>query len=155
MRRGISYVNPDLAVPGMRSVPPGYRIDGIPVRFDARSVDIADARGIWPWKWIVVGPKWLRLTLRQQTAVLWHEAWHCRRLHLEARIALLPLCWTRFVHELAEQQEFRADAHAAARGYAREMIEVIAHYAGVHAPFHPPPGLRVAVLRCALKTGEA
>jgi hypothetical protein len=148
MKRGIKHMalpNPPVGAPQLGEV------CGIPVRYQPQSKHMADARGVWPVKWIAVGPMWFTLTPREQQAVLYHEVWHCLALHMEKRLLGLPLFWTRWVREWAYNQEFDADEFAVAHGYGVELREVIKRHSAAHDPhldpFHPHPQQRVLRLQ--------
>lgn len=122
----------------------GAEIFGIPVVEDRRSAHIARARGFWPFKRIAVNAQWFTLPYGEQQAVLAHEAGHCRALHLEIRLALLPLCWTKAVQQIARDQELEADAFAARAGYGLDLLNFILR---VRSPPHPTPFYPLAVER--------
>lgn len=125
MKRGIRHQwihNPPI---GVREIPVGMEIEGIPVFVDRQYRGIAEARGVWPLKSIMVGPAWFGLDGDQQQATLLHEVWHCKRLHLEARILLLPFFWTKWVRRIAAKQELAADDYAARNGYAMAMMSIV------------------------------
>jgi hypothetical protein len=122
----------------MVNVPPGYTICGVPVRYDPDSKLVADARGIWPMKWIAVGRQWFTIPFREQEAVLLHEACHALRLHLEVRLLCLPFFWTGWVRQLAHRQELAADRFAVERGSGRDLLRFLARCPGnAGGPFHP------------------
>jgi len=66
---------------------------GVPVRVDRfpKREFIAEARGVWPFKRIVVSPHFLMMHPTYQRAVLAHEAGHCKHFHFEKRILALPV----------------------------------------------------------------
>lgn len=120
---------------------------GVPVHTTDEPEVVAHSRGIWPWKKIVVGPLWHKLNLAEQTAVLLHEFGHVKMFHVEQRIALIPLLWTRWVKNIVSEQEFRCDEYAAACGFGVEMVRVIRRIHGDDAAdWHPHPGARIVRL---------
>ena len=126
-------------IDGIRSLPAGAEIRGIPVVHDPQTQDVAHAAGIWPLKRIVVGSGWFALDAPMQAAVLMHEVYHCRALHMEIRWLLLPLCWTKWAQNIGRQQELDADAYAAKEGYGKELLHFVMLHPLAHAPFHPSP----------------
>ena len=119
-------------------VPKGYTICGVPVRHDPDSKLIADARGIWPLKWIAVGNGWFKLPFAEQRAVLLHEAGHALKLHLEVRLLFLPLFWTGWVQQLACRQELVADRFAVENGGGHDLLRFLTRCPGnARGPFHP------------------
>lgn len=116
---------------------------GVPVVFDFDSDAMARARGVWPFKRIVVGPLFLDLAPREQMAVLLHEAGHCIHLHMEQRLLWLPLFWTERVARMAQDQEIEADAFAATEGYGAELAHVICRYHHDDGTYYPPIEQRV------------
>lgn len=122
----------------IRFVPEGAEIRGVPVVYDEHSPELAHAAGVWPFKRIVVGPEWFALEAEEQAAILMHEVYHCRALHMEVRWLLFPFCWTRFAREIGKRQEFAADRYAAREGYQHELVMFLArHGRGPTSPFHP------------------
>ena len=120
---------------------------GIPVRYAPQWSGLARARGIWPWQSIVVGRAFWRLTRRDQNAVLFHEAHHCRARHLEKRLLLLPLFWTRFAARRAREHEYAADAFCARQGYGVDLARVIWRFhTGPGDEFYPSSSERCARL---------
>jgi Zn-dependent protease with chaperone function len=119
---------------------------GIPVEFSSNHGSVADARGFFGRKKIVVGPAWLKLDERVQRAVLLHEAHHCKSFHLEQRIVLLILMvlpillvlpWTiiavifavlgiyGMAQWVARLMEEAADGFAVEQGYGLEMARFL------------------------------
>jgi Zn-dependent protease with chaperone function len=124
----------------MTGVPEGYTICGVPVRFDPENRHVADARGLWPRKWIAVGTKWLTLPFAEQEAVLLHEAGHALKLHLEVRLLLLPFFWTAWMASIAKKQELAADAFAVKHDAGFGLYTYLQRNPGnPEAPFHPAP----------------
>jgi hypothetical protein len=124
----------------MTNVPKGYTICGVPVRYDPDNPHVADARGLWPRKWIAVGRQWLTLPFAEQEAVLLHEAAHALKCHLEIRLLLLPFFWLPAVARLAHRQELNADRFAVEHGAGHHLLRFLARCPGVHGgPFHPDP----------------
>lgn len=108
---------------------------------------ICQARGVWPFKRIVCGPRLRTFTDDEQQAILAHEAGHCKLLHLEKRIAHL---WLLFqpakLAQLCRDQELEADDYVRALGLGRALISFLAKAPNEEAPLHPSPGLRIARL---------
>lgn len=100
-------------------------IAGIPVRFDVELKGVAFARGFWPLKTVVVGPLWHELPYSERMAILAHEAGHCRGLHLEIRLLLLPFAWCRWAQAIARRHEFEADAFAVREGEGVGMLQFL------------------------------
>lgn|SRR5512135_1825450 len=86
---------------------------------------LAEAHGIWPKKRIVVGPAFDRLPYLEKIAALLHETHHCRCLHMEIRILLIPFCWMKWVQGLAQRQEFACDKFAYDNGFGAEMLRLL------------------------------
>jgi hypothetical protein len=126
----------------------------VPVVFNPR-VAVAEARGFWPLKRIVIGTAFAFLDWHMQRAVLLHELWHCRRFHMEQRLAMLPFCWLRRVRDYAMQQELDADAFVASHGFGPEMINVIRLYHFGGGDFHPSPDVRIAALHKEIEAYRA
>lgn len=112
---------------------------GIPVFVDEGSHLMADSRGVWPWKKIVLGMSFFYLGAREKEAVLLHEAAHCRKFHLERRIAAIPLLFLRpaFATEIAMAHELEADRFAAERGFAVELLAALRKLGGKEGRFYP------------------
>ena len=112
---------------------------GIPVFVDESSHLTADSRGIWPWKKIVLGISFFYLERREKEAVLLHEAAHCKKFHMERRIAAIPLLFLRpaFANEIAISHEIEADRFAAERGFAVELLSVLRKIGGKEGRFYP------------------
>lgn len=149
MKRGIKFspmLNEPCALPApTRSI----EIMGYPVTFNPRGV-LAVARGVWPFKRIVVGPAWLLLSPREQHAVLLHEAHHCRAWHMELRILALPFVLLPRVQKWARMMELAADAFAVREGYGIDLINLVVRRGdGGTDPFYPTHCERLAHLqRC-------
>ena len=103
---------------------------GIPICVDLGSHLMADSRGIWWWKKIVLGASWFNLESTQKQAVLLHEAAHCLKFHLEKRLLAIPLLFLRpaFATEIAMRQEIEADRFAAERGFGVELLSVLSKF---------------------------
>jgi Zn-dependent protease with chaperone function len=101
---------------------------GIPVLVDIGGHFIAESRGIWPWKKIVLGFSWFVLTPREKEAVLLHEAAHCKMFHMERRICAVPMLFIRpaFATQVAMGHELAADRFAASQGFGKELLSVLA-----------------------------
>lgn len=124
---------------------------GVPVHMTDDVDIVAQARGIWPWKKIVVGPVWHTLATDLRTAILLHEIWHVKMFHVEQRLLMIPLYWTKWVRRIVEEQEFRCDAHAAECGFGLEMARVIRRiHAQDPSEWHPKPGTRILRLMKAI-----
>lgn len=108
--------------------------------YDEQCERVAVARGLFFNRRIVVGPAFYDLPKRQQDAVLAHEEAHCRGWHLELRLLLLPLFWTRWARRLAARQELTADDFAVEQGYGVELLEFLRHDDG--GEYYPDPLLR-------------
>ena len=92
---------------------------GLPVEFDEKMCDIvSEARGVWRWKKIVVGPSIAIFPPSEREAILLHEVAHCKGRHLERRIGALWLLLVspRRLARLCVEQEFEADSFVAACG---------------------------------------
>jgi Zn-dependent protease with chaperone function len=115
------------------------KVTGYRVEFDPDLRLYAEARGLWPFKRIVVGRLWYALPDHERQAVLMHEVGHCRRAHMEIRAFLLvPLAapkviWQalcgleelrppEFIRRIACNQEIEADAYAARAGFGYAMM---------------------------------
>lgn len=114
----------------------GYRVKADPSRDG-----VAWARGVWPFKWIVLGRWWFWLTPGEQNAVLMHEVGHCDRFHFEKRLLALPLCWLPAVRRWAREHEHEADACAVREGHGYALLRFLRRYPGAcdDTMFHPPP----------------
>lgn len=131
--------------------------EGVPVEFSPFHPHVADARGFWWNKRIVVGPTFMKLDPRTQASLLFHEVRHCKGFHIEQRVAglvllglpaaLLPLqiviallafgaMWF-LVSKLGESQELAADEFAAERGYGVELLAWIRKQGPLEMPFYP------------------
>lgn len=124
---------------------------GVPVHTTDDPDVLAQSRGVWPWKKIVVGPFWHRLMQDERIALLLHELAHVRLFHVEQRILMIPLIWTKWVRAIVAEQEFRCDDYAANCGFGIEMVRVIrdAHRNGA-SDWHPSPGERILRLMKAI-----
>ena len=122
---------------------------GVPIEVDAGSHLIADARGIWPSKKIVVGATYFALTEGEKRAVLHHEAAHCLKFHLEKRLLALPLLFLRpgIATSIAVNQELEADAFAAECGLGVELLSFLTRMVGKDGQFYPARAERMAALR--------
>lgn len=125
------------------------KICGIPVVFDPYCATVAVARGIWPFKKIAVGLSWYALDAGERLAVLYHEAGHCRALHMEKRLAMLPLLFVApgFVMRFARAQEIEADRFAAENGCRAESIEFLGRIPQEASHFYPSSAERVRRLK--------
>ncbi len=97
---------------------------GIPVEFDEKMRDIvSEARGVWRWKKIVVGPSIAVFPPSEREAILLHEVAHCKARHLERRIGALWLLLVnpRRLARLCIEQEFEADSFVVASGKGPEL----------------------------------
>ena len=110
---------------------------GIPVYYTLDRRVFAESRGIWPWKRIVVGPGWNRLQYEEQIAALLHEAHHCRALHFEIRLLLVPFCWMTRVQRIAQRQELACDRFAHDNGFGHEMLRIMSKTQGTGGEFYP------------------
>lgn len=119
---------------------------GIPIEIDHKLSTVSRIKGIWPFRRIVVGPKYFVLGDHEKTAVLLHEVAHCQRWHLEMRFALLPVCWMKAIQRLCREQEFTADRFAAECGYAEELSAVLRRLKQPHGPLYPSNDERIARL---------
>lgn len=128
---------------GVRSIPAGAEIRGIPVVYVASSPYVAHAAGIWPLKRIIVGPRWFDFDAEEQAAVLMHEVYHCRALHMEIRWLMLPFFWTEWARRIGREQEFSADRFAAREGYRHELMYFLSRYPPREEPFHPSSWERI------------
>jgi hypothetical protein len=140
MRRGIRWTPSH--PPGVDRVPEGMCYEGYPVHFD-KDCGLAQAKGIWPFKSIAVGPLWFTLTGAEQQACLLHEVGHNRRFHLEKRLLVLPFFWIGFIQRMAARQEMEADAFAAREGYGLHFLKVISRHHQTDGEFYPSFGERI------------
>lgn len=126
---------------------------GIPVIFDPFSPLHADSRGLWKWKRIAIGPAYFQLSDAQQIAVLFHEACHCLKFHLEKRILALPLLLFRpgFCFRLCQQQELEADTFAAEHGHGKALLSMLTQTDRESGPFYPRLEERIASLKEAIQ----
>jgi hypothetical protein len=129
---------------------------GIPVEVDTESHFLADSRGVWPRKKIVLGVSYFYLSEREKEAVLCHEVAHCKRFHMEKRLLALPLLFMRpaFTSRMASNQELEADRFAAERGLGVELLQVIRKYPENQGQFHPNRTERVAALNKFLEASK-
>jgi Zn-dependent protease with chaperone function len=159
MKRGIrfrSLPNPPVGdVVELFTIDKAASILGVPVEYSAHHAGVADARGFWWNKRIVVGPAWLKLDPRTQRSILLHEVCHCKGFHMEQRAlgmillgipaVLLPLPLVLallafgaiyfLLYRLGVQQELAADAFAAEQGYG---VELLAWVKKMGPPLEPP-----------------
>jgi hypothetical protein len=131
---------------GLEPRPP-QRVFGIPIFYNPQSKQLAEAKGIWPWKRIIVGPAWFSLNSGSRMAVLMHEAKHCLAFHLEKRLLMLPLFWTTWVLKVTHRQEMDADAFAVEQGYGVELLGVIQRFRVEDGDFYPTYAERAKHLR--------
>lgn len=110
----------------------GYR-----VLFTTDRSVFAEARGIWRWKYILVGVGWNVLPYEEQIAALLHEARHCQLFHMEQRILLLPFCWMKWAQRIAQRQELACDAFAHANGFGHEMLRIVSKTQNGGGEFYP------------------
>jgi hypothetical protein len=92
---------------------------GVPVEFDEKMRDVvSEARGLWRWKKIVIGPSVRIFSPAELEAILLHEVGHCKARHLERRIAALWLLFfnPKRLRRLCVEQEFEADSFVAMCG---------------------------------------
>lgn len=129
------------------------RVAGIPVDIDVRQAATACARGLWPFKRIVVGLKWYALPVDQRVAVLYHEAGHCRLFHLEKRILALPLLLVapRLAAAIARRHELASDRYAAQAGFAAPHIAYLEEAHADDSDFYPSREERISSLRAYLE----
>lgn len=129
-------------------------IMGITVRF-SRRVEVAQARGIWPFKRIVVGHQWYWLSERERMAVLLHEVGHCKLFHMEKRVAMLWVLLTRpeLAKAVCREQEMEADEFAVSRGYGVELRAFVCRSHAEQGPFYPDRKERLRNLNNLLQGG--
>lgn len=98
---------------------------GIPVYYDSGLKYVfADSRGLWRWKWIVVGAHFARLSPEFKKIVLLHEVGHVRLRHHEKRIARLwMLVSPRRFSLYFKEQEHEADEFAGSICGRAKVIE--------------------------------
>jgi len=124
---------------------------GVPVRVDRfpKREFIAEARGVWPFKRIVVSPHFLMMHPTYQRAVLAHEAGHCKHFHFEKRILALPflILTPAWIREFAHDQEIEADAFAATQGYGLELAAMLDQHVFGESDFYPSNATRSSRLR--------
>ena len=140
MRRGVPFIPPAGNVVSI--------VDGFQVRHDPTVTTIAEARGLFKWRYIAVSVRWFLLWPRERTAVVMHEIGHFRHYHLAKRLAVVPLFWTKWASRLAAEQELEADLHAARAGYANELIAVLMQHCK-DGDLYPQLNQRVARLKAA------
>ena len=131
------------AWPGMRELPPDYKVRDVSVI----RMPFVRARGFWPFKWIEVGERFFTLDAREQQAVLLHELGHCRGMHMEIRLLLMPFCGTRWARSIAHKHELAADAFVRRNDYGHDMVRYLRRF--LNAPdgeFHPSVLLRIDAL---------
>jgi Zn-dependent protease with chaperone function len=121
---------------------------GIPVFVDRDSDAMAEARGMLWRKRIVVGRAFFNLTLREQDAVLSHEAGHLHKHHFARRLLAVPLLFLRpaLAQSIAVKHELEADRFCAERGLAPELLSVLAKLPH-GGRFYPQWEVRLAALR--------
>lgn len=111
------------------------RFMDIPVFGRLEMNNAAEAKYIWPFKRIVVGPLFFRLDAKSRHAILLHEAGHCKKFHFEKRILTIlstfwmmvyPVFWyERVLKKQAMQHEFEADAFAAEHGDTQILCDAL------------------------------
>jgi hypothetical protein len=130
------------------------KIHGIPVEFDPACRTVAQARGVWPFYRIVVGPHWYELEAQQRVATLMHEVGHCRGHHAVKRALAVPLVILWWLGEICgqraramtHQHELEADRFAADQGYARELAHALGRMPEEESPFYPNRDVRRSIL---------
>lgn len=125
---------------------------GVPIEVDIGSYLIADSRGIWPKKRIVLGATWFSLPIGEREAVLAHEAAHCKKFHLEKRLLALPLLFLRpaFAQSIAQGQELEADQFACERGHGADLRSMLGRLHGKEGQFYPLVAERVVAITAYL-----
>lgn len=118
---------------------------GIPVRYDPGMREISEARGLWRWREIVVGPKFTAFPPREGQAFLLHEAAHCKMRHLEKRLLWMLLTPWR-IARVCRAQEFEADRFVWHCGYGPDLARGFARILPTKSPLHPPLHERIARL---------
>ncbi len=118
---------------------------GIQVHYRPRFKGISDSRGVWRWKKIIVGTVFTQFPMREQAAILLHEAGHCKLFHVEKRILnLWRLFWRpASLVNLCIQQEFEADRFAAGCGYGPDLARAFCRISNEKSLLHPPLEERV------------
>ncbi len=139
---------------------------GIPVYFDSEYPGQAEAMGIWPRKYILVGYSFMQLRERVRAAVLFHEYGHCVRLHMEKRSLVVPLmlAWVliptiisklrgrdtdparflpKFFLAWTQKQELEADEFAAREGYGHDLAQMIRESRSVSHWCYPSANERI------------
>lgn len=121
---------------------------GIPVVYDVSMNTISEARGMWRWRKIFVGPAFLAFPPREQQAILLHEVGHLKLRHLERRLfaALLLIFWPPSLARLCVAQEFEADRFARGCGYGADLARAFARVKSSPSPLHPSKEERIARL---------
>lgn len=142
MKRGVKW-KPEQESPW--EIPTSF---GIPVVYNQHYPSIAEARGLFWNRTIVVGPLWMKLDPRTQRAIVIHEAKHCLAWHREKRLLMLAVLVSPvlllppmfiFVAALmavlyavaiyyGKQQETEADALAVEQGYGPELLAFVQRY---------------------------
>lgn len=145
--------------------------EGVPVEFSPFHPHVADARGFFWNKRIVVGPAFMKLDPRTQNSILMHEVRHCKGYHIEQRCAalvllglpavLLPLpiiialvgfaAMYFLISKLGEGHELDADAFAAEHGYGVELLAWIRKQGPLDMLFYPDFETRCSRLEAKIK----
>lgn len=141
MRPYIPTVSMDDPIPFVRY------IHGHTVRYDSLCGCVAEARGLFRWRYIAVGTAWFWLQADEQEAVLLHEVGHLHHHHLAKRIAVLPFFWTDYARRMGKRQEHEADAYAWHHGAGAGMHRFIERSGTRGGEFHPTAADRLARLR--------
>ena len=118
---------------------------GIPVRYDPTLPVICHSRWWGSWSLIVVGPAFMRFHPRERTALLLHEAAHCRLLHVKHRLlSLWLLFWCpSALSLLCRRQEFEADEFVARLGYGPDLATALLRVNSRASSLHPPKQQRI------------
>lgn len=96
--------------------------------------------GLGPFRFVRVGDDIESLPETQRKAIILHELGHLFHHHPASRLKLLLtggwLNWRR-LREIAQAQEFMADAFVAEMGHADALIAVLTNNPSEGGPWHP------------------
>lgn len=101
---------------------------GILVFRDPKLTVMCEARGLWPFQKIVIGPSFERLTTREQGAVLLHEAGHCKLHHTAKRILFVArrprILFAMLIASIYTAMEGEPDRRMADFAYMRRVCKL-------------------------------
>ena len=122
------------------------------IHFDPEYGGYAYIKGLWLWRRIYVGHRFVSLPDREQMAVILHEVGHCRLWHIERRLPRLLVFGRIACAAYLQRQELEADAYVASRGYGADLAKVLRCINGPDQTFRSE---RIALLEEAVKLGLA